>query len=164
MGRRCAWIAVAGWGNCLSFREAVRRDYAGYFHTGTDCGHAGEWTLKISFAYVCDEARSHFKVCASYESPSEEDINWLRKARLREHDAGIRPETKGGAADFELTDDGKKFLEYICKTVNDFERTDKKDEAFWRDFSCFWHILVYGRTRRKLSKFPVRIWDLMNRW
>ena len=66
----------------------------------------GEWTLKISFAYVCDEARSHFKVCASYESPSEEDINWLRKARLREHDAGIRPETKGGAADFELTDDG----------------------------------------------------------
>ena len=43
----------------------------------------GEWTLKISFAYVCDEARSHFKVCASYESPSEEDINWLRKARLR---------------------------------------------------------------------------------
>ncbi len=39
----------------------------------------GEWTLKISFAYVCDEARSHFKVCASYESPSEEDINWLRK-------------------------------------------------------------------------------------
>ncbi len=94
----------------------------------------GEWTLKISFAYVCDEARSHFKVCASYESPSEEDINWLRKARLREHDAGIRPETKGGAADFELTDDGKKFLEYICKTVNDFERTDEKDEAFWRDF------------------------------
>lgn len=50
----------------------------------------GEWTLKISFAYVCDEAWSHFKVCASYESPSEEDINWLRKARLREHDAGIR--------------------------------------------------------------------------
>ncbi|MCI8972787.1 MAG: hypothetical protein HFH79_04240 [Lachnospiraceae bacterium] len=94
----------------------------------------GEWTLKISFAYVCDEAWSHFKVCASYESPSEEDINWLRKARLREHDAGIRPETKGGAADFELTDDGKKFLEYICNTVNDFERTDEKDEAFWRDF------------------------------
>ena len=90
----------------------------------------GEWTLKISFAYVCDEAH----VCASYESPSEEDINWLRKARLREHDAGIRPETKGGAADFELTDDGKKFLEYICNTVNDFERTDEKDEAFWRDF------------------------------
>ena len=94
----------------------------------------GEWTLKISFAYVCDEARSHFKVCASYESPSEEDINWLREARLREHDAGIQPETKGDTADFELTDDGKKFLEYICKTVNDFERTDEKDETFWRDF------------------------------
>ena len=61
-------------------------------------------------------------------------INWLREARLREHDAGIRPETKGDTADFELTDDGKKFLEYICKTVNDFERTDEKDETFWRDF------------------------------
>lgn len=30
-----------------------------------------------------------------------------------------------------------KFLEYICKTVNDFERTDEKDETFWRDFLFF---------------------------
>ncbi|MDE6364847.1 MAG: hypothetical protein K2L86_11430 [Lachnospiraceae bacterium] len=94
----------------------------------------GEWTLKISFAYVCDAARSHFKVCAAYESPSEEDISWLREARLKEHDAGIQPETKDVPVDFKLTDTGKQFLEKICKTVNDFDRTDEKDEAFWKDF------------------------------
>lgn len=44
----------------------------------------GEWTLQISFAYVCDEAQSHFKICAAYESPSKEDICWLREARTGE--------------------------------------------------------------------------------
>lgn len=47
---------------------------------------SGEWMLQISFAYVCDKAQSHFKVCAAYKSPSEEDICWLREDRLKEHD------------------------------------------------------------------------------
>lgn len=94
----------------------------------------GEWKLKISFVYVCDEAPSYFKVCAAYESPSEEDIRWLQEARLKEHDAGIQPASQDNAADFALTDDGKQFLENICKTVNDFDSGDEKDAAFWRDF------------------------------
>lgn len=47
---------------------------------------SGEWMLQISFVYVCDKAQSHFKICAAYESPSEEDICWLREDRLKEHD------------------------------------------------------------------------------
>ena len=42
----------------------------------------GEWTLKISFAYVCGEAPAHLKIAASYENPTEEDLNWLKKERL----------------------------------------------------------------------------------
>lgn len=94
----------------------------------------GEWTFKISFAYVCDDEPSHFKVCAAYESPSEEDIRWLQEARLKEHDAGIQQVSRDNAADFELTDVGKQFLEKICKTVNDFDSDDEKDAAFGRDF------------------------------
>lgn len=42
----------------------------------------GEWTLKVSFAYVCGEALAHLKIAAAYESPTEEDLNWLKKERL----------------------------------------------------------------------------------
>lgn len=42
----------------------------------------GEWMLKISFAYVCGEAPAHLKIAAAYESPNEEDLNWLKKERL----------------------------------------------------------------------------------
>ncbi len=42
----------------------------------------GEWTLKISFAYVCGEVPAHLKIAAAYESPTEEDLNWLKKERL----------------------------------------------------------------------------------
>ncbi len=59
----------------------------------------GEWTLQISFAYMCGEARSHFKVCAAYESPSEEDIIWLREERLKEHDTEIPTELANADAD-----------------------------------------------------------------
>lgn len=38
------------------------------------------------------------------------------------------------SANFELIDAEKEFLKNICKTVNDFDSNDKKDEAFWRDF------------------------------
>lgn len=43
---------------------------------------SGEWTLRISFAYVCGETPAHLKIAAAYETPSEEDINWLKKERL----------------------------------------------------------------------------------
>ena len=42
----------------------------------------GEWTLKISFAYVCGDTPSHLKIASRYETPSEEDINWLKEERL----------------------------------------------------------------------------------
>lgn len=35
---------------------------------------------------------------------------------------------------FELTEQGKTFLEQMCKTLNDFDSRTIKDEAFWRDF------------------------------
>ena len=38
------------------------------------------------------------------------------------------------SANFELIDAEKEFLKNICKTVNDIDSNDKKDEAFWRDF------------------------------
>ncbi|MBD5470089.1 MAG: hypothetical protein HDR19_02925 [Lachnospiraceae bacterium] len=42
----------------------------------------GEWTLRIGFAYVCGETPAHLKIAANYETPSEEDINWLKEERL----------------------------------------------------------------------------------
>lgn len=44
---------------------------------------SGEWTLQISFAYVCGETPSHLKIAVSYEAPSEEDIRWLKEERVR---------------------------------------------------------------------------------
>lgn len=89
----------------------------------------GKWMLQISFAYVCDEARSHFKICAAYESPSEKDIRWLKEART-----GEKAKQENNIADFELTEQKKAFLAYICKTVYDFDSSKKKDINFWRDF------------------------------
>ena len=42
----------------------------------------GEWKLQISFAYVCGETPAHLKISATYETPSDKDINWLREERL----------------------------------------------------------------------------------
>ena len=89
----------------------------------------GEWTLQISFAYVCDEARSHFKICAAYESPSDKDIRWLKEVRTGEKD-----KQEENIADFELTEEKKAFLAYICRTVYDFDSSEKKNTNFWRDF------------------------------
>lgn len=43
----------------------------------------GEWKLQISFAYVCGTTPAHLKIAAAYETPSEEDINWLKEERLK---------------------------------------------------------------------------------
>ncbi|MCH5345406.1 MAG: hypothetical protein J1E64_15380 [Acetatifactor sp.] len=43
----------------------------------------GEWTLQVSFAYVCGEIPARLNIAAAYETPSEEDINWLKEERLR---------------------------------------------------------------------------------
>lgn len=42
----------------------------------------GEWTLRVSFAYVCGDSPAPFKIAAAYEEPSEEDISWLKEERL----------------------------------------------------------------------------------
>lgn len=95
----------------------------------------GEWTLQISFAYECDEARSHFKVCAIYELPSEDDIRWLREVRIGGNDADTEnSKQENNVANFELTEEKKAFLAYVCKTVYDFDSNDKKDTTFWKDF------------------------------
>lgn len=43
----------------------------------------GEWKLQISFAYVCGKTPAHLRISAAYETPSEEDINWLKEERLK---------------------------------------------------------------------------------
>ncbi len=81
----------------------------------------GEWTLQIGFAYVCDEAQSPFKICAAYESPSEEDIQWLREARIGENDVDTRnAKQEDNAANFEAPEEKKEPYEEkgqnnICK-------------------------------------------------
>lgn len=92
----------------------------------------GEWILQISFAYVCDEARSRFKICAAYESPSEKDIRWLKEART-----GEKNKQENNAANFELTEEKKAFLADICRTVCDFDNSEEKNTDFWRDFLFF---------------------------
>ena len=42
----------------------------------------GEWKLQISFAYVCGYTPAHLRIAAAYETPSEEDLNWLKVDRL----------------------------------------------------------------------------------
>ena len=43
----------------------------------------GEWMLQISFAYICGEKPAHLRIAASYETPSEEDMNWLKEERTK---------------------------------------------------------------------------------
>ena len=45
----------------------------------------GKWKLQISFAYVCGETPARLKIAAAYETPSGEDINWLKEERLNAH-------------------------------------------------------------------------------
>ena len=42
----------------------------------------GEWTLRISFGYCCGDTPACLKIAASYETPTEDDINWLKEERL----------------------------------------------------------------------------------
>lgn len=42
----------------------------------------GEWTLQVSFAYVCGERPAHLRIAAFYETPSKEDKDWLMEERL----------------------------------------------------------------------------------
>ena len=52
----------------------------------------GEWTLQVSFAYVCGKEPAHLKIAAVYENPSEQDINWLKEERLRPERVNCYPE------------------------------------------------------------------------
>lgn len=52
----------------------------------------GEWTLQVSFAYVCGEEPAHLKIAAAYENPSEQDISWLKEERLRPARVNCYPE------------------------------------------------------------------------
>ena len=47
----------------------------------------GEWTLQVSFAYVCGEQPAHLRIAAFYETPSKEDKDWLIEERLADADA-----------------------------------------------------------------------------
>ena len=42
----------------------------------------GEWTLRISFGYCCGDTPACLKIAAAYETPTEDDINWLKEERL----------------------------------------------------------------------------------
>ena len=42
----------------------------------------GEWKLQVSFAYICGETPAHLRIAAAYETPSVDDINWLKRERL----------------------------------------------------------------------------------
>jgi len=43
----------------------------------------GEWTLRISFGYYCGNTPGCLKIAAAYETPTEDDVNWLKEERLR---------------------------------------------------------------------------------
>ena len=43
----------------------------------------GEWMLQVSFAYICGEKPAHLRIAAAYETPSEEDMNWLKEERVK---------------------------------------------------------------------------------
>lgn len=42
----------------------------------------GEWMLRISFGYCCGDTPACLKIAAAYETPTEDDINWLKEERL----------------------------------------------------------------------------------
>ena len=42
----------------------------------------GEWTLRIGFGYCCGDTPACLKIAAAYETPTEDDINWLKEERL----------------------------------------------------------------------------------
>lgn len=42
----------------------------------------GEWTLRVSFGYCCGDTPARLKIAAAYETPTEDDINWLKEKRL----------------------------------------------------------------------------------
>lgn len=42
----------------------------------------GEWTLEIRFGYCCGETSAHLRIAAAYETPSQQDIDWLTANRL----------------------------------------------------------------------------------
>ncbi len=42
----------------------------------------GRWTLRISFGYYCGNTPACLKIAAAYETPTEDDINWLKEERL----------------------------------------------------------------------------------
>ena len=43
----------------------------------------GEWELQVSFAYVCGKTPADLRIAAAYETPSAEDIRWLKAERMR---------------------------------------------------------------------------------
>ena len=45
----------------------------------------GEWKLQISFAYICGEIPANLRIAATYETLSEEDMDWLKEERCFRH-------------------------------------------------------------------------------
>ena len=43
----------------------------------------GEWELQVSFAYVCGKTPAHLRIAAAYDTPSAEDIRWLKAERMK---------------------------------------------------------------------------------
>ncbi len=71
--------------------------------------------------------------------PSENmaDTNENQQEESQETEAltPAEPESQSQAEEaFELTDQGKAFLEQMCRTLNDFDSQMEKDKAFYRDF------------------------------
>lgn len=42
----------------------------------------GEWTLEVRFGYCCGETPARLRIAAAYETPSQQDIDWLTANRL----------------------------------------------------------------------------------
>lgn len=69
------------------------------------------------------------------ENTADTNENQQEESRETEALTPAEPESQPQAEEaFELTDQGKVFLEQMCRTLNDFDSQTEKDKAFYSDF------------------------------
>lgn len=69
------------------------------------------------------------------ENTADTNENQQEESRETEALTPSEPESQPQAEEaFELTDQGKVFLEQMCRTLNDFDSQTEKDKAFYSDF------------------------------
>ncbi|MCM1212608.1 MAG: hypothetical protein NC318_13530 [Blautia sp.] len=73
----------------------------------------GEWTLRVRFGYYCGDTPACLKIAAAYETPTKEDINWLKEERLADKISGYEGENSA---------DNKTLYENTIATLENDEK------------------------------------------